>query len=152
MRRSRDCRSPVCAPCSYTAHLSQNPKPGQKHFSEMPMPRAEVERLLKGRFASRNARITLGLAILGPTYSIYDVTRQDLQLARELDLVASMHVAGVTPVSPDGFRRIVADDLISDKTNIVHGNDLTDEELRQLTRTRGAVHRQRRRRTADGLR
>jgi 5-methylthioadenosine/S-adenosylhomocysteine deaminase len=110
-----------------------NPKPGQKHFSEMPMPRAEVERLLKGRLASRNARITLGLAVLGPTYSIYDVTRQDLLLARELDLVASMHVAGVTPVSPDGFKRIVADDLISDRTNIVHGNDLTDEELHQLT-------------------
>ena len=109
-----------------------NPKPGQKHFSEMPMPRAEVERLLKGRLASRNARITLGLAVLGPTYSIYDVTRQDLQLARDLDLVASMHVAGVTPVSPHGFKRIVADDLISDKTNIVHGSDLTDEELRQL--------------------
>jgi 5-methylthioadenosine/S-adenosylhomocysteine deaminase len=51
----------------------------------MPMPRAEVERLLKGSLASRNARITLGLAILGPTYSVYDVTRQDLQLARELD-------------------------------------------------------------------
>ena len=110
-----------------------NPKPGQKHFSEMPMPRAEVERLLKGRLASRNARITLGLAVLGPTYSVYDVTRQDLQLARELDLVASMHVAGVTPVSPDGFKRIVADALAGDKTNIVHGNDLTDEELRQLT-------------------
>ena len=110
-----------------------NPKPGQKHFSEIPMPRAEVERLLRGRLASRNARVTLGLAILGPTYSIYEVTRQDLQLARELDLVASMHVSGVTPVSPDGFKRIIADDLASDRTNIVHGNDLTDEELRQLT-------------------
>jgi 5-methylthioadenosine/S-adenosylhomocysteine deaminase len=76
-----------------------NPKPGQKHFSEMPMPRAEVERLLKGRLASRNARITLGLAVLGPTYSVYDVTRQDLLLARELNLVASMHVAGLTPGS-----------------------------------------------------
>jgi cytosine/adenosine deaminase-related metal-dependent hydrolase len=110
-----------------------NPKPGQKHFSEIPMPRAEVERLLRGRLASRNARVTLGLAILGPTYSIYEVTRQDLQLARELDLVASMHVSGVTPVSPDGFKRIIADDLASDRTNIVHGNDLTDEDLRQLT-------------------
>ena len=110
-----------------------NPKPGQKHFSEIPMPRAEVERLLRGRLASRNARVTLGLAILGPTYSNYEVTRQDLQLARELDLVASMHVSGVTPVSPDGFKRIIADDLASDRTNIVHGNDLTDEELRQLT-------------------
>jgi cytosine/adenosine deaminase-related metal-dependent hydrolase len=110
-----------------------NPKPGQKHFSEIPMPRAEVERLLRGRLASHNARVTLGLAILGPTYSIYEVARQDLQLARELDLVASMHVSGVTPVSPDGFKRIIADDLASDRTNIVHGNDLTDEELRQLT-------------------
>src|ERR1700733_3021418 len=110
-----------------------NPRPGQKHFSEMPMPRAEVERLLKGRLASRNARITLGLAVLGPTYSIYDVTRQDLQLARELDLVASMHVAGVAPVSPDGFKRIVADALAGDKTNIVDGNHLTDVERRQLT-------------------
>ena len=87
---------------------------------------------MSARLASRNARITLGLAVLGPTYSIYDVTRP-LLLARELDLVASMHVAGVTPVSPDGFKQIVADDLISDKTNIVHGNDLTDEELRELT-------------------
>ena len=109
-----------------------DPKPGQKHFSEVPMPRAEVERLLKGRLASRDARITLGLAILGPTYSIYDVTRQDLQLARELDLVASMHVSGVKPVSADGFKRMVADDLVSDRTNIVHGNDLTDEELSGL--------------------
>ena len=109
-----------------------DPKPGQKHFSEVPMPRSEVERLLKGRLASRDARVTLGLAILGPTYSIYDVTRQDLQLARELDLVASMHVSGVKPVSADGFKRIVADDLVSTKTNVVHGNDLTDEELSGL--------------------
>jgi hypothetical protein len=42
------------------------------------------------------------------------VTREDLQLARELDLIASMHVAGVTPVSPDGFKRIVADALAGD--------------------------------------
>jgi len=60
------------------------------------------------------------------------VTHQDLQLAREFDLVASMHVSGVKPVSPDGFRRMVADDLVNNRTNIVHGNDLTDEELRQL--------------------
>src|SRR5262249_45551945 len=52
-----------------------DPKPGQRHFSQVPMPRREVERFCKGRFASRNGLITFGLAILGPYYSIYDITR-----------------------------------------------------------------------------
>src|SRR5262245_12657962 len=43
-----------------------DPKPGQKHFSEVPMPRGEVERLRKGRFASNGGLVTFGLAILGP--------------------------------------------------------------------------------------
>src|SRR5215207_8077283 len=54
-----------------------DPKPGQKHFSEVPMPRGEVERFRKGRFASHDGLVTFGLAILGPYYSTYDVTRAD---------------------------------------------------------------------------
>src|SRR6516225_7981121 len=67
-------------------HGSPKPdrKPGQRHFSETPMPRREVERFCKGRFASRDGLVTFGLAILGPYYSNYDVTRADLKLAREL--------------------------------------------------------------------
>src|SRR6266540_6230947 len=52
-----------------------DPKPGQKHFSEVPMPRAEVERVRKDRLADNDGLVTLGLAILGPYYSIYEVTR-----------------------------------------------------------------------------
>src|SRR3954465_8772045 len=73
-----------------------DPKPGQKHFSEVPMPRGEVERLGKGRFATADGLMTMGLAILGPYYSVWEVTRQDVVLAHELDLVASMHVGGGT--------------------------------------------------------
>src|SRR6266536_2332792 len=36
-----------------------DPKPGQKPFSEIPMPRSEVERLCKGRFASRDGMLTV---------------------------------------------------------------------------------------------
>ena len=70
------------------------------------MPRGEVERFCKGRFASRDGLITFGLAILGPYYSTYDVTRADLALAREFDLFASMHVGGGTGgcVGCDGGR------------------------------------------------
>jgi 5-methylthioadenosine/S-adenosylhomocysteine deaminase len=109
-----------------------DPKPGQPHFSEIPMPRGEVERLRKGRFASQDGLVTLGLAILGPYYSTYDVSRTDALLAREFDLLASMHVGGGTPLTPDGFERLLGEGLISDRFNVVHGNDIPAETIRRL--------------------
>ena len=51
-----------------------DPKPGEPHFSEVPHPRQEVERLLKGPLSDRNALVTLGMAVLGPHYSTLDVS------------------------------------------------------------------------------
>ncbi len=109
-----------------------DPKPGQRHFSEIPMPRAEIERLRKGRFASHDGLLTLGLAILGPYYSIYDVTRHDVALGRDLDLVASMHVGGGTPMSPGGFERLIEEGLVGAKFNVVHGNDIAPDLIRAI--------------------
>src|ERR1700724_2765908 len=39
-----------------------DPKPGERHFSEVPHPRGEVQRLMRGPFASRDQLLTLGLA------------------------------------------------------------------------------------------
>ena len=114
-----------------------DPKPGQPHFSEIPHPRAAIERLTRGRLAARDSRVTLGMAILGPAYSTYEVSRQDLELARELDLVASMHVGGGRMLTPDGFARLMADGLIDRRVNIVHGNCIGLDELRALVE-RGA--------------
>ena len=50
-----------------------DPKPGQPHFSEVPHPRREVERLRKGAFAGGDGLMTLGLPILGPHYSTLEV-------------------------------------------------------------------------------
>src|SRR5262245_30774989 len=109
-----------------------DPKPGQKHFSEVPMPRAEVERFCKGRFASRDGLVTFGLAILGPYYSTYDVTRADLALAREFGLLASMHVGGGTPLTPRGFERLLDDDLVDRHLAVVHGNDIAADTVRRI--------------------
>src|SRR6202008_938928 len=109
-----------------------NPKPGQKHFSEVPMPRSEVERLRTGGFASDDGLVTFGLAILGPYYSTYDVTRTDMQLARELDLIASMHVGGGTPLTAGGFERLLEEDLVDGRLNVVHGNDIAPETIRGM--------------------
>jgi 5-methylthioadenosine/S-adenosylhomocysteine deaminase len=115
-------------------HGSPKPdaKPGRKHFSQTPHPRAEIERLAMGRLAARDGLVTLGMAILGPAYSTYEVSRQDVALARELSLICSMHVGGGAMLTPDGFSRLVAEGLIDERVNIVHGNILADAQLRSL--------------------
>ncbi|HEV2549685.1 MAG TPA: amidohydrolase family protein [Stellaceae bacterium] len=108
-----------------------DPKPGQPHFSEIPHPRGEVERLTRSRFAG-NGLVTLGMAVLGPAYSTYEVSRHDLALARAFDMVCSMHVGGGPMRTPDGFPRLVAEGLVGRHVNIVHGNNLGEDELRPL--------------------
>ena len=115
--------------------LHGSPKPdaksGQKHFSEMPMPRSEVERLRNGPLGSDDALVTLGLAILGPQMSVWNVCETDFNLAKELDLIASMHVSGPLMVE-DGFEQLNALGLLGSHINIVHGNVLSGERLKML--------------------
>jgi 5-methylthioadenosine/S-adenosylhomocysteine deaminase len=106
-----------------------DPRPGEPHFSEIPHPRSEVERLLRGPFASRDQLLTLGLAILGPHYSTLDVALHDFRLAREFGLVASMHQGGGPAKTPNGWDTLEQEDLVGDLVNIVHGNDLSDDRL-----------------------
>jgi cytosine/adenosine deaminase-related metal-dependent hydrolase len=74
----------------------------------------------------------MGLAILGPGFSTYAVSRADFLLAREFGLVASMHVTGKMLV-PDGFERLAAEDALAAAwPNLVHANLITDETLSLL--------------------
>lgn len=106
-----------------------DPKPGERHFSEIPHPRREVERLLRGPFASRNPLLTLGLAILGPHYSTLEVSLHDFRLAREFGLIASMHQGGGPAKTPNGWDVLERENLVADFVNVVHGNDLSDDRL-----------------------
>jgi cytosine/adenosine deaminase-related metal-dependent hydrolase len=108
------------------------PKPGEPHFSEVPHPRREVERLLAGPLADRNGLVTLGLAILGPHYSTLDVSMHDFRLARELNLIASMHQGGGPAKTVGGWEKLIEADLVGAGINIVHGNDLPDDLLHRL--------------------
>jgi cytosine/adenosine deaminase-related metal-dependent hydrolase len=106
-----------------------DPKPGERHFSEVPHPRGEIERLLAGPFAARDGKLTLGMAILGPHYSTLDVALEDVGLSREHGLIASMHQGGGPAKAPDGWDRLEAEGLVGPLVNIVHGNDLPDDRL-----------------------
>ena len=107
-----------------------DPKPGEPHFSEVPHPRREIERLLKGPLADRNALVTLGMAVLGPHYSTLEVSAHDFALAKEMGLVASMHQGGGEAKTPGGWETLMAQGLVGPHINIVHGNNLTDAQLK----------------------
>ena len=109
-----------------------DPKPGQPHFSEVPHPRVEVLRLVKGPLGNGDNIVTLALALLGPHYSTLEVARHDLALARECGLIASMHQGGGAEKAPGGWEILDADGLIGAWINIVHGNDLSDARLGRL--------------------
>ncbi|EHR02456.1 amidohydrolase family protein [Bradyrhizobium sp. WSM471] len=108
------------------------PKPGEPHFSEIPHPRHEVERLLAGPLADRDGLVTLGLAILGPHYSTLDVAMHDFRMAREFKLIASMHQGGGPAKTPGGWEKLIGAGLVGAGTNIVHGNDLPDDLLDRM--------------------
>ena len=107
-----------------------DPKPGEPHFSEVPHPRREIERLIRGPLANRSGLVTLGMAVLGPHYSTLEVSAHDFALAMETGLVASMHQGGGEARTPGGWEVLMAKGLVGPHINIVHGNNLTDEQLR----------------------
>lgn len=106
-----------------------DPRPGEPHFSEIPHPRGEIERLLAGPLQGRHGLVTLGMAILGPHYSTLEVSLADFALAREHELIVSMHSGGGEPKAPGGWEVLDREGLVGPRTNIVHGNDLTDDQL-----------------------
>jgi cytosine/adenosine deaminase-related metal-dependent hydrolase len=107
-----------------------DPKPGQTPFWEVPHPRAEVERLMKAH--QGHPLLSIQAAILGPHYSTLDVALHDFRMARELDLIASMHQGGGPARTPDGWERLEAAGLLGDQINIVHGHALDDTQLQRF--------------------
>ncbi len=113
--------------------VKSKPKPGQPHFSEVPHPVSEIERLRRGRLGSDDSLVTLAMAILGPDYSTLDVCRHDFRAAREFGVLSTAHVWGrPNRLVPDGYKTIAAEGLLGPDHNLVHGNYIEDEELQVI--------------------
>ena len=110
-----------------------DPKPAQPHFSEVPHPRSEVERLLAGALSDRDGRVTLALGILGPHYSTLDVSLHDFRLAREFGLIASMHQGGGEAKTPSGWNVLEREGLVGPGVNVVHGHGLSDAQIERFS-------------------
>ena len=114
-----------------------SPKPdaaaGAKHFSEIPHPRKELERLRNDVLSDDDALVTLAMSALGVDFSTWEVVEHDFRLAKELDLIISTHVWGApNRLNPDGYKKLAKLKLLDRRHNMVHGNYLSDAELKLL--------------------
>ncbi len=89
----------------------------------------EARRIRGQYFSSDDGRITMALATRGPNFCKPEVVRHDWELAKELDLNITVHVAmdrfGYTKMQVVALRDM---DLLLPDTTYVHGSHFTDEE------------------------
>lgn len=108
--------------------LNDGGVPTEEHLH----PRDEVKRLRDGRLSDNDSLVTMAMCIRGPDLASYEACEHDINLAREFDLIASMHIGGRTMANRrtrDGIAQLAAAGLLGRHINIVHGNKLTDEEI-----------------------
>lgn len=113
--------------------VKPKPKEGEPHFSTIPHPISEIERLRKGQYFSSEGLLTLAMCILGPDYSTIDVNLHDFRAARELDLLSSAHIWGRdNRLVPEGYRRIAKEGLLGPDHNMAHANYMDDDEIQLI--------------------
>lgn len=112
-----------------------SPKPDAKKgalpFTHIPHPRSELERLRKGALSDDDGMVTLAMAALGVDFSTWEVVEHDFRLAKEMNLIISTHVWGApNRLNPDGYEKLNKLGLLDKRHNMVHGNYLSDDELK----------------------
>jgi cytosine/adenosine deaminase-related metal-dependent hydrolase len=89
----------------------------------------EARRIRQQYYSSDAGRSTMALATRGPNFCKPDVVRHDWELAKELDLDITVHVAmdrfGYTKMQVVALRDM---DLLFPDTTYVHGSHFTEEE------------------------
>ncbi|WP_222912756.1 amidohydrolase family protein [Natrinema sp. SYSU A 869] len=96
----------------------------------------DIRRLHRERFPTGDGLLTLAMGIRGPDYSTDEVVTHDIELARELDIPASMHIGSL---GGGGVEMLEELGLLGDDLNYVHTNRLTQEEFELIGDSGGSV-------------
>ncbi|ELY92521.1 hypothetical protein C483_07859 [Natrialba hulunbeirensis JCM 10989] len=96
----------------------------------------DIKRLHQTRFPSDDGLLTLAMGIRGPDYATDEVVAQDIELARDLDIPASMHIGSL---GPGGVSTLEELGLLGDDLNYVHANRLTEAEFNLIGDSGGSV-------------
>lgn len=90
-------------------------------------------RVRKQYFSSEEQLLTMALAIRGPEFSHWEASVRDIQLARELGVLCTLHLGFGTWGGVDqSIRKLHEAGLMGPDLNIVHANALSDEEFKRM--------------------
>lgn len=93
----------------------------------------DAKRVKKEYFQSDDQLLTMALAIRGPEFSSWEVTLDDIQLARELDAIASMHIGfGTWGPHDRSITRMREAGLLDSDLNLVHVNRIQPHEYEYI--------------------
>jgi 5-methylthioadenosine/S-adenosylhomocysteine deaminase len=81
------------------------------------------------KHAHRTGRVTTAVAPMGLGYRSVEDTRRHLDLAHDLGLVSSLHIGSA---EPGGVKALHDQGLLRSGLHFVHGNRLTDDELKMV--------------------
>ncbi|MGB0088509.1 MAG: amidohydrolase family protein [Planifilum fulgidum] len=93
----------------------------------------DSKRIRSRYFSSDDQLLTMALAIRGPEFSSWSATVHDIQLARELDVLCSMHLGFGTwgPVDRS-IEKLRREKLLGPDLNFVHSNTIREEEFKAI--------------------
>ncbi|MDQ0338361.1 cytosine/adenosine deaminase-related metal-dependent hydrolase [Caldalkalibacillus uzonensis] len=93
----------------------------------------DSRRVKNSYFSSDDQLLTMALAIRGPEFSSWDTAVDDIQLARELDVLCSMHLGFGSWGSVDrSIEKLQQADLLGPDLNFVHANSISPEEFKMV--------------------
>jgi 5-methylthioadenosine/S-adenosylhomocysteine deaminase len=100
--------------------------------SDKPHP-DDIERILAQHFSSTDQLVTPALAIRGPEYSQFEVSKQDILMARRFGLPISMHIGcGTFAKKYQAVQQLNEAGLIGPDMNFAHCNFLSAEDFKIL--------------------
>lgn len=103
--------------------------------SSTPMNYQDVKRIHKEYFLSDNQLLTMAIASRGPQFSLIKLTAEELKLAKELDIMVTMHTGDGAWGACKPIESLYAMGLLDENITYAHCNTLTDEEYRIIGAT-----------------
>ncbi|MFE7439443.1 amidohydrolase family protein [Streptomyces chartreusis] len=92
----------------------------------------ELERVVLAVGEAGSDLLTPALGLRGPQYSSMETTARDVAAARRLDIPVTVHGGSAGWGTNRPVAQLVAAGLLDDRTTVVHGNTLADDELRMI--------------------
>lgn len=116
------------------------PGDGEYWSRESLLEAQDCRRIKKQYFSSDDALVTMGLAIRGPEFSSWEAAVNEIKLARELDVICSMHLGFGTWGSVDrSIEKLHKAGLLGPDLNFVHATTLSQGEYKLIAEAGASI-------------